>query len=275
MLIAPTAAELRSCVALLWADSPAPRASVRERVLPSGAMHLAVRLDGSGVRLFDDDQDRRGRLIGHAVVAGTRDRSYLKDIGEPSRSVGALLRPGAARALFGCGADALANRHVALTDLIGDAAIALHEELAAAPAPTDQVALLQAFLLRCLRPVRGLHPPVAAALQGLAAGTGVAELAAGAGCSHKRFIALFRDATGLAPKCYARVLRLQRMLATDANTRWSDAALAAGYSDQAHMNREFRALTGTTPQGWRATVGLSAHHLRADKFVQDAAPHGR
>jgi AraC-like DNA-binding protein len=271
MLTVPTAVELQSCVSAFWASGPEPFSFARERVLPSGVMHLAIRLDGSGVRLYDDETDANGRLIAHAVVAGTRDRCYLKDVRESSRSVGAVLRPGAARLLFGCGADALANRHVALSDLVGDAAIGLQQALAASTSPVRQIALLQAFLRSRLRPVRGLHPQVAAALAGLANGDRVATLAEVSGCSHKRFIALFRDATGLAPKCYARVQRLQRALAIGATSNWSDTALAAGYSDQAHLNREFRAMTGTTPQAWRAVAVTSSHHVRADNFVKDAA----
>lgn len=269
MLLAPTAIELQSCVAQFWASEAEPPSFARERVLPSGAMHLAIRLDGSGVRLYDDETDANGRVIAHAVVAGTRDRCYLKDVREASRSVGAVLRPGATRLLFGIGADALANRHVALSDLIGSEALGLEQALSAATSPTRQIALLQAFLRRRLRPVHGLHPQVAAALAGLTAGDRIGSLAAISGCSHKRFIALFRDATGLAPKCYARVQRLQRALAIGAQTNWIDTALTAGYSDQAHFNREFRALTGTTPQAWRAVADTSSHHVCADNFVKD------
>lgn len=270
MLTVPTAVELQSCVSALWASAPEAPPFARERVLPGGVMHLAIRLDGSGVRLYDHETDTNGRLIAHAVVAGARDCCYLKDVRESSRSVGAVLRPGAARSLFGCGADALANRHVALSDLVGDAALSLQEALAAAPSPRRQIALLQAFLRSRLRPVRGLHPQVAAALAGLSNGDRVATLAELSGCSHKRFIALFRDATGLAPKCYARVQRLQRALAIGATSNWSETALAAGYSDQAHFNREFHVLTGTTPGAWRAAAVTSLHHVCADNFVKDA-----
>lgn len=267
MLIAPTAV-LQPYIAHYWAGDAAT-AALRERALPSGSMHLALRLDGRGVTLFDDDADTRGRCLGHAVIAGVRDRSYLKDTSEPSRSVGAVLRPGACRALFGEGAGAFANRHVALADVFGAAARTLHERLAAEPSTLRRIALLDSFLQRRLHPVRALHPPIAQALAHLADGTDIAALAAASGGSHKRFIAQFRDAVGLAPKRYARVQRLQRVLAIAPGTRWCDAALEAGYSDQAHLSREFRALTGLTPQAWRSAPGASAHHRPAANFVQD------
>lgn len=54
---------------------------------------------------------------------------------------------------------------------------------------------------------------------------------------------------GYGPKTLDRILRFQRirMLArTDANLGLTDLAFAAGYADQAHLNREIRTLCGMT-----------------------------
>lgn len=261
MLTAPTAAALRPYVEGFWARAAQPAPAARERVLPSGRMHLAVRLDGDGLRLYADAADTRGRFVANAVVAGTRDRPYFKDTSQPSRSVGALLRPGAAPALFGCRADALSNRHVALDALCGDAATQLQQDLSTETDERRQIAALQAFLLGQLRPVCALHTPIAQALAALRGGD-VGKLVEASGCSHRHFIAQFRANTGFAPKRYARLLRLQQVLAAgNPSASWSDTALAAGYSDQAHFNREFREFTGLTPQAWRAAAGASAHHV--------------
>ncbi len=278
MLTAPTAAALRPYVESVWARAAQPAAATRERVLPSGRMHLAVRLDGDGLRLYADATDTRGRRVANAVVAGARDRPYFKDTSQPSRSVGALLRPGAALALFGCRADTLSNRHVALDVFCGDDATRLQQDLSMQADEQQQIAVLQAFLLRQLRPVRALHAPIAQALSALTLHGDVGQLVEASGCSHRHFIAQFRATAGLAPKRYARLLRLQQVLAMeDRSASWGDAALAAGYSDQAHFNREFRAFTGLTPQAWRAAMTASAHHVACAsspvKSVQDE-PHG-
>lgn len=263
MHLPPTAAALAPYVRYFWATAPQPSGpGWRERMLPGGQMHLAVRLDGSGVRLFADAADATGRRVANAVVAGMRDRPYLKDISEPSRSVGALLLPGAARALFGCSAEELSNRHIALDAIAGRAADTLYQRLAESNSPARQIALLQAFLLQRLQPLHGLHPPIARAIAALrGGGSGVAALVSASGYSHKRFIALFREQTGLAPKCYARVQRLQQVLQAPAHCPLADLAQQAGYSDQAHLQREFLALTGLTPQAWRRAGGTELHHV--------------
>ena len=88
-LILPPHPALRSCIENAWASEPASSVAAREHVLPSGRMHLAVRLQGGAVRLFADAQDRIGACIGEAVVAGARAGYYIKDMATPARSVSA------------------------------------------------------------------------------------------------------------------------------------------------------------------------------------------
>jgi AraC-like DNA-binding protein len=74
----------------------------------------------------------------------------------------------------------------------------------------------------------------------------------------------FREAVGLTPKLYCRVLRFQRalrQLAEHPRIAWIDTALNAGYSDQAHFNRDFRELAGLTPGQYRALAPISANHV--------------
>ncbi|MER6878168.1 helix-turn-helix domain-containing protein, partial [Amycolatopsis sp. NPDC000673] len=55
------------------------------------------------------------------------------------------------------------------------------------------------------------------------------------------------------PATYRRILRLQRAIAlAPATATLADLAVAAGYSDQPHLTRECRALTGLTPSAYFA-----------------------
>ena len=263
MLIRPCPA-LRPYVQSIWATqgTAAPPQIRRERVLPGAQMHLAFRLDGNGLRLYGSADDRHATALGHAVVAGLRSNPYFKDVSTPSRSVGALLHPGAAQALFGCGADELSERHVALDALWGSAAATAYQQLANAAGPDEQVSLFQKLLLQHLRPVRALHPQFARTLQTFRHDSDIAAAVRASGCSHRHFIAQFKSSVGLPPKRYARLLRLQQILQwPDHSPRWSELALANGFSDQAHLNREFSQFTGLAPQQWRRARGISPFHL--------------
>lgn len=234
----------------------------RERVLPSAAMHLAIRLDGKPVRVFDDGASN-GRDIGHSVIGGARAAFYTKAVGGVRCTVGAQLRPGAARAFFGIGADALAHRHVSLDQIWGVAAHHLRERLQASPDVAGRLDLLEAFLTARLVQDTALHPGVACALRDFSTGSSVRAAVAASGYSHRRFIALFEDAVGLTPKRYCRVLRFQSMLARgNASTlSWTHLALDAGYTDQSHFMREFRAFAGMTPAAYRRQPHFDRNHV--------------
>lgn len=263
----PPIAALRACVERVWISAPddeSPRQpGLREHVFPTGAMHLAIRLDGVPLRLYRDDNDLSGLTLGDAVVGGARSGFYVKDIATPVRSIGAQLRPHAARALFGVCAAELAERHVALDDLCGADAARLRERVNEARAPVLALDLLEEFLVARLAPIRAMHPAVAAALQAFDSDARVQPVVGANACSHRHFIGLFREATGLAPKGYARVRRFQRALHAARETvhGWGTIAFDAGYSDQAHLCREFRVFTGVTPQDYRRSAPLSSHHL--------------
>lgn len=262
---------LRPYVRSMWAMEPAAEASnttLREHVLPTGDMHLVFRLSGPPLRLFADAADRTGHTVGYAIVGGTRSSFYARDVSVPSRSVGVQLQPGAARALFGLPAHELAERHTPLDALWGAAAVqeAL-ERVHAAGTLAAQLAVFEALLTERLRArPQAMHPAIAQALARLGGGAPIRELVTDSGYSHRRFIALFRDATGLAPKRLERVLRFQRVMAAWTGTDtlpWIDLALQAGYSDQPHFNRDFLEITGMTPRSYARASPDSPHHVRA------------
>src|SRR5690606_18062119 len=150
----------------------------RERVLPTGAMHLLFRLSSEPLRLYEAHDAFVASPVGHAIVGGARSRAYIRDISTPSASVGAMLEPGAARLLFGASAAELAERHTRLEDLWGSAAEETRQRLLELQEPARQLDLLETVLLQRLPRVRGLHPAVAEALEGLASGAAVRTIVA-------------------------------------------------------------------------------------------------
>jgi AraC-like DNA-binding protein len=235
-------------------------------------MHLAIRLTDDPLRLFDNAGDQSGRLVSEAVVGGARDSFYIRDVSRPLCSVGAVLRPGAARALFGVHADELAGRHTPLDDLWGRTVASMRDQLAEIRSLDARLDAFEALLASRLPRVRGLHPAVAQALEQLmdvpAVGSSLAvrEVVRHSGYSHRTFISLFHRAVGLTPKVYCRVLRFQRALrrVSAGTATWLDVALAAGYSDQAHFNREFRTFVGVTPTEYRQGAPRFPNHVTVD-----------
>lgn len=77
---------------------------------------------------------------------------------------------------------------------------------------------------------------------------GVEHLARHAGVSIRQLERLSRMYLGVGPKTLFRVLRLRRCLRWKfRGASWADAALEAGYADQAHLSREARSILGISP----------------------------
>lgn len=103
------------------------------------------------------------------------------------------------------------------------------------------------------------HPLVVAAwarLRETAGGIRIGALAAELGASRRHLTTTFHQQVGLPPKTVARLLRFERVCRrVERNpARWADIAYDSGYCDQAHLNRDFRDLAGTTPTDFLARL---------------------
>ncbi|MEQ7127649.1 AraC family transcriptional regulator [Actinopolymorpha sp. B11F2] len=141
--------------------------------------------------------------------------------------------------------------HVALEDVVGAEARRLGEQVQSARTWEERSRLLDAFLLD--RATRGPQPSpeVTHAWRLLAHSDGrdlIREIARQVGWSHKHLITKFKQQVGVAPHMAARLLRLSTVWRhLDHGQSWARIAAESGYADQAHLIREFRHFTGTTP----------------------------
>lgn len=273
----PPTPALRPFVHTVWAmdlgrePTVSPRGPI-ERVLPTGMTHVAFRLSSAPLKIYEHEDQHQPRLLGHCVVGGARSSSYLRDIAEPSHSVGALLYPGVATVLLGAPADELAERHTLIEDLWPRREVeSLRMRIAEAGSLELEIRVLEAAIAAKLPRELGLHPAVAAALNQLSRGASIASAVTASGYSHRALIALFRQAVGLTPKLYCRVARVQRfldLLTASPRPSLADAALRVGFSDQAHSTREFLAITGISPARYRALAPPRTNHVPLSAIQQ-------
>ncbi len=91
------------------------------------------------------------------------------------------------------------------------------------------------------------------------------------GLSVRQVERIFLEHVGMTPKVFGRLARLKtamRLSAATATPDWAEVAAAAGYFDQSHMVREYRALNGATPVEFRALGRrASEYHVRDEGDV--------
>jgi AraC-like DNA-binding protein len=216
---APPPSHLADAVRCVWRSARAGA----QRIVPDGCLDLVV---GEG-RVF---------------VAGPDTRAWHTEQAPDSPLYGIRFKPGHAPRVLGAAADELLDQRVELAELWGRRGRAATERLLGQPETLVDVvtenlrAEADHELDKLLAALTAGVPRVSAALAGLATG-------------ERQLRRRFTRAVGYGPATYLRVARLSR--AIDRAGRAPDLATlaaVAGYADQAHLSRDWRELTGTTPR---------------------------
>jgi AraC-like DNA-binding protein len=178
-----------------------------------------------------------------------------------------------ARALFGLPMAAVARDMVPLGAVLSKRMRGWCDSVAAAQSWAQRYDVVEAGLLRMLaatdaRSAREPRHEITWAWDKLATGRArVDEVAEEIGWSRRHLSAQFSSEVGLSPKQFARVGRFERSRAAlVSGARLATLGADCGFADQAHLTREWRAMSGYTPTEW----------LRAEfPFLQDPAGDDR
>ncbi|MFI6815785.1 helix-turn-helix domain-containing protein [Nonomuraea sp. NPDC050328] len=194
-----------------------------------------------------------------SFTGGLTDRATATRISGPTEGVEVMLTPLGARRLLGVPMSELTNLTVPADEVLGGWSRAVSARLAAEPSWAGRLTLVEELVGARLAEGPATRPEIAWAWGRLVRSGGraaVAELAAELEWSHRHLVARFHDGIGLAPKAAARIIRFDRALGlVRAGRRPAEVAAECGFFDQAHLNREFRALAGAPP-GRFVPIGL-------------------
>jgi AraC-like DNA-binding protein len=225
-------AELADRVAAFWHHGGR---GAELRILPDGCMDF-----------WFDLASGQARLIG-AMTAAT-----LVTVPRGGRYFGVRLRPGVAAEYVSDPARDFVDLDAPLGDVTHAGRFALGERVAEAKGHSARVAVVSEFLRAAAHRVRATDHRVRRAVRLLRrdpTGTRVRSVASALGLSERQLERLFAERLGYGPKQFARIVRLEQAVALMNTPIRGQAALAAaaGYADESHLIREFRALANATP----------------------------
>lgn len=233
------------------------RGPIRRREVPSGIITLIISF-GEPLRLVRMPDPRLPASTFTSFVAGLHTTPAVTEHDGTQHGIEVRLTPLGGRALLDVPMRELTNTVTRLDELLGARAGSLAAQLAEARDWDQRFATLDEALAAAIESGPAPSLEVDHAWRRLCCSSGrasIGELARDVGWSHRHLIARFREQVGLPPKALARVLRFERALNILRGVRprpLAEVALAAGYYDQAHLNREFRALAGCTPRELQA-----------------------
>ncbi|MGW6691083.1 helix-turn-helix domain-containing protein [Streptomyces sp. NPDC054961] len=248
----PWPAQLRPFVhsyAGYWEAAASP---YRVRLIPTGRAVVVISLGEPFARIRRLGDRGPDSAVTGSLAGGLEDGYRVCDHPGGQEAIRLELTPLGAFRLFAVPMSELTNRVVELGDVLGPEAAVLVERLEATRDWGARFDLLDLALTARLERGPLPAPEVSHAWSLLSRADGaipVGRLAAEVGWSQGHLVRRFTEQVGLTPKMSARVLRFHRAvrLLTREGANPTDVAAACGFYDQAHLNREFRALGGTTP----------------------------
>jgi AraC-like DNA-binding protein len=224
---------------------------VRRREPPSGEVALIISL-GPHHQLIDPVTGSSLATL-RSFVAGLDDTYSVVESGIPGLAIQVDFTPIGARQVLQLPMHLVSKRTVELSDLFGSEANRLIEQLFEAPDWHSRFVMLDKFLISKIRQSAKPVSEVDWAWRQLENSHGVTPIQGiteHLGWTRKRLIKAFRQEVGIPPKVLARILRFRWVLAELKSRKvinLSQLAAECGYSDQSHMIRDCKDLSGWTP----------------------------
>jgi AraC-like DNA-binding protein len=232
--------------------------------VPDGCPELIVHLGDPFARRIEE----RWVVQPRAFLAGTLSRPWLLRAGRRVDTVGIRFRAGETTGVLPVSMADASDRELPLAGVVGRAAAgALVRSLREARTEAGRFAAAEEWLAVRLAEAPARRSRAAPAVALIRKGGGrdrIDDVARDLGWSRRRMERAFARDLGVRPKVYARIVRLNGVLATlddDERPRAVDLALDAGFFDQAHLLRDFRILAGRTPRSRRESDGEMARHF--------------
>lgn len=235
---------------ILWVSSDKPREQI---LLPETALTMVLRQSGSA--LLEEEH------LPSAVISGLQER--VRRIHHQANSAMVIVRfteVGAASILKER-VDRLGNQSLSLDTFFSKQQLEqIQNELADTPEVRRQIPLLERFLLQQIGQRDPFPVQLETAAQLIRSSRGkvsITKVAHHSGMSQSALERNFRAVVGATPKVLSRLVRLEHVCRLwDQGRSLTEIAFEAGYSDQPHLNRDFRLFTGSSPE----------------QFLRDTAP---
>jgi len=204
--------------------------------LPDSSMNLIFRYSASACRM---------------VLLGPATKKFSAEIDEASDYFCIRFRPGQAPRLAELHPSNLIDTFAEIPKIHGRDVGSLADHLHSLPDLTSRQLLMEDLVRRSLPLVRDDRCRQASTLLEAHGGSlQVNQLADELGLHIRSLERLFIDHMGIPPKRLTRLIRLRRLLSylgTGSFGSLADLAVVCGYTDQSHMIRDFKELTGRLP----------------------------
>lgn len=251
--IRPVSAALIPLIECFWLHQSSPNQSARQRVMPDGCVDIIYCVSNAKALA----NERSGQFIGSPVIVGTMTEPITTQLYPAHDYVGIRFRPGGIAAFIPTPLSALTNRIVSVEKWLPRFNAPIQEPLEASNDWSQRIQWLEMSLLDQLRQAVPLCLPMLAVVDHILTEKGLAslnQLSEVASLSPRQLERLFLRYVGVSPKLLTRIIRFRHVKAildSKPNDSLMGIAFETGYTDHAHLTKEFIAFAGVTPSLYR------------------------
>jgi AraC-like DNA-binding protein len=190
------------------------------------------------------------------VLVGQQTRPFERATESRILNFQIVFQPGAIKQLLDIPATELTNKHVDAVSAFGPDVDLLRRKLEDASSYAAMLAsaesLVHAIKMKMHKRSRSLEPAIKMLKSGL---NRIDNVASELCLSTKQFKRVFIDAVGVNPKTFQRIIRFNKAYNFRnrfPSTDWLTIALHCGYYDYTHLVKDYKDLTGMTPNEFHA-----------------------
>lgn len=189
-----------------------------------------------------------------AVVVGQQTKNYRLKLSGHIQQVGIVFKPTAIATLFNYPMKELADKRIALENVIGEtASTVLYDRLKNEPRTEYRLALIHSFLLEAMSGYENRVNVADSASDIILESKGtitIEQLLDQLAVSRRYLERKFAEKVGLTPKQYCRIVRMahiSKIVANHQTIDWQDLVYKGGFHDQNHFIKDFKALNMLSP----------------------------
>ncbi len=248
----PAPSRLTGILAGIWSVDAAAT-DLTARVLPDGSTCLVFQRVGSVLRSCD----RGGMAWDDSSVSGPRTGPFDFQLAAAGRIFIVQLLPEGAMPVLGVPMSSLADRYEPLAAVMGSEAKRVQDLVQGAADDLSCVRAIEHWLFERVQVERLRSKVIDVVVREVARRAGalrVQDLAEHVNLSRRHLGRVMSERLGFSPKLFSRINRFDhaiKMARALPSVPWAFLAFDAGYSDQAHMVREFVDLGGIRPSDLR------------------------
>ncbi|HEY8544377.1 MAG TPA: AraC family transcriptional regulator [Acidimicrobiales bacterium] len=201
---------------------------------------------------------------GEARVTGVQRARATRKLTGRGWVLGVMFRPAGFRPLVDRPLTELTDRALPAVDVLGTVADELHRAVVAAATPAERARAVDEGLAPLLPADHEPSEDTTAIVERIAADRRllrVDQVADAFGTSVRQLQRRFADHVGVSPKWVLQRYRLYdaaEAAAGGGHVDWARLAADLGYSDQAHLVRDFTRAVGTPPEAYARSVGAGS-----------------